>query len=686
MNFMTTHFLSMKPRPRTSFYLEYEESPLLLHKTFDIQKKTASPPPLKTDDTEEKKSSPTLLSLDSVSDHISKLNHEESLPPSKKQEQTIVSKQDSQTKFVNEHPPLPLPPIQKKQNYPTYHTEKTTINPFQNNLSNHYELKWNSSFELSKPKKSIKNLEKKIILTDIAHTFTYEIKQQLNIEKLEEMLEKNQNIIEDILEEIFLKSIVITHNHHYERFTFENIKNVCYEALNTLIKKLLPITENSLQQFCTIKKNESQKKIRIKRKLTETILYDNIDRESFKNRLDLKLDQLNTAFFEQITLYEFINRINHISKQIPIDATTIQSIISSLAKTCEISEESLKISIHQTIDPIKERSPYRTPEIEKTIQHSLHTPPPALLPASTNLSEKIKTKLTAPYDVEKKRSQILKKCQQEIFKKEYKENKKNCSIGRLSQNQKFNRFPENAPLNKTLVQLSKNEYHNASLIQSKNLSFISTQAPLTAYTEKDPSTIETHWKMIWEYKSPITVILEDFNTTATLDQKKFHPYFPTQKKDIKSFDNIFIHCKSVTHTSWGTHYKLKIWQSNTIVRHKKNHQILHFKKPWFPEEKDPVPLNQKEFIDFVQTTNATYKNSVIEDGLQGPPVVHCIYGLQRTCMYLLLVDILNRITIDPNTSSNIIEVSLKNILSQRNLLMLPTPNQFNFVLACLKSL
>ena len=149
------------------------------------------------------------------------------------------------------------------------------------------------------------------------------------------------------------------------------------------------------------------------------------------------------------------------------------------------------------------------------------------------------------------------------------------------------------------------EYINASLIHNK---YIATQAPL-------PNTFDKFWKMVFNYKVPMILMLTKLTENGRI---KAHKYWPSELGEKKVFGDISVKLLKVYRNNVFTH-RICILSNNKLSR-----AVHHFHYKNWPDYS--IPNNSE---DIHQLLN-------LLDKYTGIPLIHCSAGIGRTGVMVAL--------------------------------------------------
>ncbi|XP_052244008.1 receptor-type tyrosine-protein phosphatase S-like [Dreissena polymorpha] len=236
----------------------------------------------------------------------------------------------------------------------------------------------------------------------------------------------------------------------------------------------------------------------------------------------------------------------------------------------------------------------------------------------------------------------------------------------LSQDcQQKNRCMDSLPFDHSRVKLRKADnidgadYINANYIPGYNSrgEYIATQGPLR-------TTFDDFWRMIWEQKVDIIVLLTNLAENGTLQCDMYWP-----EDEPVFYGNILVSKHSERDLSL---YKLCIFE---IKLNKEHRRIKHF---WFNKWSDAeCPERPVMFFDFVKAVQKAKTPAV--NG--GPSVVHCSDGVGRTGTYIAVDHLLQHIR--GHDDVDIYQLVLD--MREHRCNMVQTEAQFVFIYDCLKA-
>ena len=223
-----------------------------------------------------------------------------------------------------------------------------------------------------------------------------------------------------------------------------------------------------------------------------------------------------------------------------------------------------------------------------------------------------------------------------------------------------NRYANVLPFDKTIVKMKDStEYINANyitpLLPEENVRFISTQAPTY-------DTFDTFYRMIWEHKVPVIVMLTKILERGVL---KAHCYWPSLDK-TKQFGEILATTICETKEDFITTRKIELTKGNET----RYVTLLHYLE--WPDHGVPNSSNViRDLIERMENERITNSLSVDEDHI----VVHCSAGIGRTGTFIAIYSALKFLKAGkPIKVKDIVE----NLREQR-MLMVQSFAQYDFI-------
>uniref|UniRef100_H2YNA9 Tyrosine-protein phosphatase non-receptor type 20 n=1 Tax=Ciona savignyi TaxID=51511 RepID=H2YNA9_CIOSA len=195
----------------------------------------------------------------------------------------------------------------------------------------------------------------------------------------------------------------------------------------------------------------------------------------------------------------------------------------------------------------------------------------------------------------------------------------------LPKNKSKNRFKNILPYDHTRVVLSNdgdgNDYINACYIDCPSVprKYIATQGPL-AKTEGD------FWRMMWETKSSIIVMLTNLFENGKKKCQKYWPDFGTQR-DFKQI-NVVCTQEEVIGCFVKRTFRIKLPEGA--------HDVTQFHYTTWPDHN--IPITTTGLHRLKQAVMEQHKKS----GESKPIVVHCSDGAGRTGAFLCILNLVER--------------------------------------------
>ena len=209
--------------------------------------------------------------------------------------------------------------------------------------------------------------------------------------------------------------------------------------------------------------------------------------------------------------------------------------------------------------------------------------------------------------------------------------KKKCISSYNKTNILKNRYYDVPALDKTRFKLKniKNDYINANIIeiiyQDIIFNYISTQAPKY-------NTCRDFWKMVWDSKSSVIIMLTDFIESGKYKSSQYWPM---------TNDNVYTYWKNETKNS--KNITLTITLENTVNLEiatlniinlscdTDTRKIYHIQYRDWGDHKQPSSVKDINLlIDYMEIFNLF--GTLVE--LYGPPIIHCSAGIGRSGTFI----------------------------------------------------
>ena len=199
--------------------------------------------------------------------------------------------------------------------------------------------------------------------------------------------------------------------------------------------------------------------------------------------------------------------------------------------------------------------------------------------------------------------------------------KEECKTATQKSNSRKNRTLEIYPADFARVTLSSSssnsDYINATFVdgyQQKN-AYIATDNPLD-------TTIDEFWQMIYEQRSPLVIMLNNWKE----GREKYREYFPTAKGNTTKYGQLHVRLDEHVADKAIIFRKFAV---STTMEFQNPHIVRHFQYTQWP--KRGVPEKPDEILQLMQTLLTAQRQNV-----QGPMVVHCGNGAGRTGTFLTI--------------------------------------------------
>ncbi|KAK3606710.1 hypothetical protein CHS0354_013871 [Potamilus streckersoni] len=239
----------------------------------------------------------------------------------------------------------------------------------------------------------------------------------------------------------------------------------------------------------------------------------------------------------------------------------------------------------------------------------------------------------------------------------------------LEENHQKNRFYNILPFDHSRVKLLSiddvpgSDYINACYLQgfTNSREYIACQGPI-------PSTIEDHWRLIWEQNVQVIVMLTEYKEKGII---KCEPYIPLDLTDTKQYGKLVVECLTFSSMNSFKYRTLK------VTLGEKERTIKHFHFLIWPDLSADVPLDI--IIDFIKEI----RTFIQPPDLEGPMIVHCSAGVGRTGTFIAIDSMIQYIDKHgPDTTVDIFNFVLK--MRENRTSMVQTEEQYIFIHDCIK--
>lgn len=196
-----------------------------------------------------------------------------------------------------------------------------------------------------------------------------------------------------------------------------------------------------------------------------------------------------------------------------------------------------------------------------------------------------------------------------------------------------NRYINICPLDATRVKLSHSgtlggDYINANLVsgwQTKN-QYIATQGPI-------PSTIHDFWRMVWEEKVGVIVMVTNLQEKG---KTKCHQYWPDENGSIQC-GTLEVMYKEYDDADTDVTVR-KVTLRSSVFNEMR--EVVQYQVKTWPDQ--GVPASAHGFLQTVHTVRAA-QNAAVARGQDGPIVTHCSAGVGRTGTFIAVDTTLRRL-------------------------------------------
>ncbi|CAL8070531.1 unnamed protein product [Calicophoron daubneyi] len=235
-----------------------------------------------------------------------------------------------------------------------------------------------------------------------------------------------------------------------------------------------------------------------------------------------------------------------------------------------------------------------------------------------------------------------------------------CDVARLSVNRCKNRMINILPFDWNRVSLCPirgvhgSDYINASYVdgyRAKN-AYIACQAPLA-------STVEDFWRMVWEQKSEIIVMMCGL---IEGEREKCFKYWPTEKPARYQF--FVVDLTAEFNMSGHIQREFKI----TDARDGESRTVRQLQYTRWPEQ--GVPAAGESMIDLIGQVHRLKEQT----RSMGPITVHCSTGAGRTGVFIAMCNVLERL----RQESVVDMYQTVKLLRQQRVWLVQTEEQYQF--------
>ncbi|KAK7089616.1 receptor-type tyrosine-protein phosphatase O-like [Littorina saxatilis] len=201
-------------------------------------------------------------------------------------------------------------------------------------------------------------------------------------------------------------------------------------------------------------------------------------------------------------------------------------------------------------------------------------------------------------------------------------------VGNLDVNLVKNRYQHHLPYDHTRVKLYSRgdhgqDYINASYIKGARspCDYLATQGPMV-------STIPDFWKMVWEHRSPVIVMLSDLTENG---QPKVDEYLPSSLNSVVQYGEVRVNLISASTLPHYTVRKMKL-----LVDKEQEREVTHYHLSGWTDQGSSQSLDDIADIVYIVTEETASSSS--------PVTVHCSEGTMRTCSFIALHSLQRHVT------------------------------------------
>jgi protein tyrosine phosphatase len=207
----------------------------------------------------------------------------------------------------------------------------------------------------------------------------------------------------------------------------------------------------------------------------------------------------------------------------------------------------------------------------------------------------------------------------------------NYQIAQKEENRPKNRYGNVLPPDESRVVLSEipgvacSDYINASYINgfktvpNSEKAYIATQGPI-------PETTPDFWRMVWEKKSSVILML---TRVVESDVLKCHQYWPHKGEQTMDVVYYTLHLRDIKEEP-------EVVTSEIEIVEKKTNQkmtVTHYHYIAWPDH--GIPSNADAFLDLTRRSDES-------NSTRGPLIVHCSAGIGRTGTFIVIHSILEK--------------------------------------------
>jgi protein tyrosine phosphatase len=200
-------------------------------------------------------------------------------------------------------------------------------------------------------------------------------------------------------------------------------------------------------------------------------------------------------------------------------------------------------------------------------------------------------------------------------------------------NKRKNRYINICPLDATRVKLSHSGTLGGDYINANHVSGWQTKSQYVATQGPIPSTIHDFWRMVWEEKVGVVVMVTNLKEKGKV---KCHQYWPDENGSIQC-GTLEVMYSDYNDTDPDITVR-KITLRSSVFN--ETREVVQFQVKTWPDQ--GVPASAHGFLQTIHTVRAAQAASASR-GQDGPIVTHCSAGVGRTGTFIAVDTTLRRL-------------------------------------------